>query len=166
MLYIYTDWSCFNEWEAKKIWESATDEWWIWIAIYCNSELLHTISKNYINTTNNKMELLAIYEWIKHCLPYDDITVISDSQYAIKSVADFWINSETQKLEKWWKRKESDYKKLKNVSYIKAIKKLIKSHGKVYFSWVRWHTWNVWNELADKLSNRRDNLSIDKFLMR
>lgn len=161
MLQIFTDGSCINEWEAKQKWLLATDEWWIWIAIYRNWKLEKEVAENYMQTTNNRMELLAILKSLQYV--NDDTYIISDSQYALKSVWWYWDCEKNIEVS-WWDR--SDLSKVKNAEYIKAILKKLKTLRKKYhvsFWWVRWHSWNEWNEKADELSCKRDNLKVDKF---
>lgn len=159
MIKIYTDGSCTNDWYARYRWFLATDAWWIWIAIYRDWKLEKEISENYLKTTNNKMELLAILKAIDFVS--EDTEIISDSQYALKSI--WWYFDLEKKVQvDWWDR--SNLSGVKNASYIKALLKKIKSvrkKNKLSFTWVRWHSWCIWNEKADELSCKRDNLKID-----
>lgn len=161
MLQIFTDGSCTNEWGAKQKWLTANDEWWIWIAIYRNWILEKEISENYMKTTNNRMELLAILKSLDYL--DDDTYIISDSQYALKSVWGYFDIEKSIEVA-WWDR--TDLKWVKNAKYIREILKRLKKLRKKYhvsFLWARWHTWNEWNEKADMLSCKRDNLKIDNY---
>lgn len=163
---IYTDWSCTNfyNFRTKKMdWDKS---WWIWVVIFEDWEFIKWISESYSNTTNQKMELLAIIR----ALQYSewDVTVYSDSQYSL-NCSWKWINSENWKEYLWWKYwwlKDWSmfwkWKELKNLKYIQEINKLCNWRD-IKFIWIRWHTWIYWNELADKLSCKRENIKLCEF---
>lgn len=165
MLEIYTDWSCCWNWKEK-------NHWWIWIVIYKYSQEIYRHSENYVNTTNNKMELLAILRALSLDIIQEhdwEIILYSDSNYAIRS-SDTWKDG-------WvagWKRngklewKIVNWEQLKNLLYIQEINRLIEGievNGtrKIKFQWVKGHNGNEGNEIADVLSNRRDNGKVSEF---
>lgn len=182
MIEIYTDWHCLNDWELKRNWwEWVRDKWGVWIAIFEDWRNLEQISLSYLHTTNNKMELLAVWNalmWINSNLyenPWDPrlrrFSIISDSQYAIKSVCPRIFNREIGEWEKWWidsKYERKNWSKIKNLKHIKGIIENLSYLNSiwvsVYFHWVRWHSGIEWNELADKLSSMdNDEISVDPF---
>lgn len=48
-----------------------------------NGEVIKTASKGFLNTTNNRMEMLAILSAVFSVPDGSDLVVFSDSQYAI-----------------------------------------------------------------------------------
>lgn len=115
---------------------------WAFVSLDKNNELLHYSTGFCAETTNNIMELTAILEAIRYCCSFKDfnnITIYSDSEYAIKCVLGV-------------------YKKLtKNIEFIKKIQSelyLATSSGyEIDFEWVRGHNGNVGNEMADYYAN-------------
>ena len=98
-------------------------------------------------TTNNRMELLAVIralESIKKKLP---VIIHTDSQYVQKGISEWIVN---------WKRrgwKTSDGKPVKNADLWKELDTLAASH-QIDWRWVRGHNGDVGNERADMLANR------------
>jgi len=91
-------------------------------------------SKGFINTTSNRMELLAIMSVINALPPNSSVTIHSDSQYSINVLSRKWQASDNlDQITKYW-----SLCKNKNIN--------------VLFEWVRGHNGNVWNELCDKMA--------------
>lgn len=97
------------------------------------------------DTTNNVMELSAIYNALKYLKETNytsEVILYSDSQYCVRGLTQ-WIN-------KWkvngWKSTTGD---VKNQSLWMAIDELM-SQLKVDFVWVRGHDVCEFNNLADK----------------
>lgn len=44
------------------------------------------IYQGYLNTTNNRMELLAVIEALKYFPKPTELTIVSDSQYVVNSI--------------------------------------------------------------------------------
>ena len=106
------------------------------------------ISDGFQNTTNNRMELLAIIESLKTLKGKQLVWLYSDSKYAIDAVQKGW-------LEKWaanrWMRNKRE--KAENVDLWKQIVRLLKKH-EVEFRWVKGHAGNIENEVCDRLAFR------------
>lgn len=163
MLHIYVDWSWNMLWDKS---------WWIWIVVIKDWEIINSISEWYSNTTNQKMELLAIIRALQNTTW--PVTIYSDSQYAL-SCSWNWFNSEKWNYKIWWvdlwwttwklwsdEMKEDWSPILCNRYYIREIHSLMDKR-KINLIWIRWHTWIEWNEMADQLSNRRDNCTECEF---
>jgi ribonuclease HI len=100
------------------------------------------LSKGFINTTNNRMELLAVIvalEVLKN--PGTDVTVYSDSKYVVDSVEKKWVFN-------WVK---TNFKDKKNVDLWKRFLLIYPKH-KVKFIWVKGHAGNLYNERCDVLA--------------
>lgn len=91
-------------------------------------------------TTNNRMELMAVIEGLtaltKPCYVY----LYADSKYVLDGMST-WINN--------WKAK--NWRKVKNVDLWKTLDKLSAAHT-IYFHHIYGHTGHTENELCDKLA--------------
>ena len=99
------------------------------------------------NTTNNKMELTAAIEALKHFQKRENITLITDSKY-VKDGIQIWIKN--------WKKnnwKTSAKKPVKNKELWIELDDLITRHN-VSWEWVKGHAGNKYNEKADDLARR------------
>lgn len=100
------------------------------------------ISGGELNTTNNRMELLAVIEGLKALKEPCDVTIISDSSYVVKGIIEW--------LESWKKR---DFKKVKNPDLWKEYIEVSKNH-KIHALWVRGHNGHIENERCDILAKQ------------
>ena len=99
------------------------------------------------NTTNNRMELLAVIKALESINRACQIEVYTDSQYVQKGIAE-WSTS--------WKRRgwnTADKKPVKNVDLWQRLDTLAAGH-RVTWHWVRGHAGHPENERADQLANR------------
>lgn len=115
------------------------------------------------NTTNNRMELVAVIQSLSHILKCtmderlskgdDTFEIYSDSAYVINAIKNRWI-------EKWmgngWKTKsKTDVKNRElweNFIYVRSCLK--EKNIKVKFIKVKGHNGVEFNEMADKLARR------------
>lgn len=102
-------------------------------------------------TTNNRMEMAAVIEGIKHLGKIDKkikITVYSDSKYVIDSISKGWA--------KGWKARgwiKSDKQKAKNIDLWTILLELCENYN-LDFKWVKGHDGNTLNERCDFLCNK------------
>lgn len=98
-------------------------------------------------TTNNRMELLAVIEGLSALKRPCEITVTSDSTYVLKGIQEWLAN--------WKKRgwKTASKKPVKNVDLWQRLDALIEPHN-IEWLWVKGHSGHPENELADQLANR------------
>ena len=99
------------------------------------------------NTTNNRMELTAAIEALKHYQNREDITLITDSKY-VKDGIQSWIQN--------WKKngwKTAAKKPVKNKELWVELDDLITKHN-INWEWVKGHAGNKHNEKADYLARR------------
>ena len=99
------------------------------------------------NTTNNRMELTAAIEALKHYQKREDITLITDSKY-VKDGIQSWIQN--------WKKngwKTAAKKPVKNKELWVELDDLITKHN-IIWEWVKGHAGNKHNEKADYLARR------------
>ena len=98
-------------------------------------------------TTNNRMELVAAIQGLKHFSVKKKIKIYTDSKY-LKDGISTWIK-------KWEKNnwKTSNKKKVKNIDLWLDLNDLIKFH-EVKWKWVKSHSTNELNNLADKIAKK------------
>ena len=127
MRYIaYTDGSCDNI-NPRKPGGAA------YIIFNEDGTMFKKASKGFMNTTNNRMELLAIISVINSIPKGSSVIIYTDSQYCIKTL--------------------KSRKPKKNLDLIRKYHELILNIGNVEFEWVKGHNGNVWNEECDRMAN-------------
>ena len=98
------------------------------------------------NTTNNKMEMLAVIKGLEMLKEPCEVEVYSDSAYVVNSIQMGWINS--------WKNngwRKADKKPVKNVDLWERLLELLEIH-KVTFLKVKGHADNELNNRCDRLA--------------
>ena len=103
------------------------------------------------NTTNNRMELMAVIEGLKAIGKGSKVKVFSDSNYVIKGITN-WINN--WKNNSW---KTSSKKDVKNKKLWIELDKL-KNEYDAEFLKVKGHAGNEYNEKADSLARKQIKL--------
>ena len=97
------------------------------------------------NTTNNRMELLAVIKGLESLNTQANLSIFSDSKYVIDGV--------TKYLPKWrangWKR--SQRKPVKNLELWQQLDELIAKH-RISWHWVLAHSGVPQNEFVDTLA--------------
>lgn len=98
-------------------------------------------------TTNNRMELMAVIEALAALKRPCAVTLYLDSEYVRKGITE-WIHG-------WERRgwKTADGKPVKNAELWRRLDALRKLHH-VQWRWVKGHAGDVGNERADALANR------------
>ena len=99
------------------------------------------------DTTNNRMEMMAVVEALQATACAPAIKIYTDSQY-VKNGITTWIHG--------WKRngwKTAAKKPVKNEDLWRELDDEVARH-KVNWHWVKGHSGNPDNELADELANR------------
>ena len=96
-------------------------------------------------TTNNRMELMAVIEALKALKKASDITLYTDSRYV--------MDGATRWLKSWQSRgwKTADRKPVKNEDLWRALDDAMARH-RIDWRWVRGHSGHVENERADQLA--------------
>ncbi|MDX2426437.1 MAG: ribonuclease HI [Cycloclasticus sp.] len=99
-----------------------------------------------LDTTNNRMEMMAVIQALnllkKPCI----VTLNSDSKYVLQGINDWMPN--------WKKRnwKTAAKQPVKNVDLWKQIDQLAQPH-EIKWVWVKGHSGNAGNDRADELAN-------------
>ena len=106
---------------------------------------LSNISGSEINSTNNRMELMAPIMALKRLKKKSEIIIYTDSKYVKDGITD-WIKR--WKLNSW---KNSNKKPVKNKDLWIKLDTLCQKH-KVTWKWVKAHAENKMNNLVDELA--------------
>lgn len=99
------------------------------------------------DTTNNRMELMAVISGLEALHRSSRVRVTTDSQY-VKNGITQWISN--------WKRngwKTAARQPVKNIDLWQRLDELVARHD-VGWAWVKGHSGHRENELADQLANR------------
>lgn len=116
-----------------------------WGAILFYNERCKKISGGDNNTTNNRMELLAVIKALSCLKEPCSVKIYSDSSYVVNAYTQGWI-------EKWkannWKVKS---KLIKNDDLWQQLDKLVCSHNVVFVK-VKGHSDNVYNNECDHMA--------------
>ena len=113
------------------------------------------LSKGFLLTTNNRMELLAAIVALETLKKPCKVQLYSDSKYVIEPITLGWIDR--WKSRKWHKVKNTDL-------WIRLLEQCEKHQ--VEFLWIEGHSGNVENERCDELAVqacKSKNLISDKF---
>lgn len=112
-----------------------------------------------IDTTNNRMELMAVIEGIKKALSlgYQEVEVYADSAYVVNAVVKNWLSD--WKRKGWLTAKGTEVKNKKQWIELDRILANKENAGKVKLIKVKGHDGNQFNELADKEAVRQSNIA-------
>lgn len=116
-------------------------------------------SQGYVNTTNNRMELMGAIVGLEALERPCEVEITSDSKYLVDAFNQKWI-------EKWikngWKKEKNE--PVKNVDLWKRLLKAKEGHT-VTFIWIKGHDGHPQNERCDYLATTAadgDDLRIDE----
>lgn len=115
-----------------------------WCAILIYNGIEKTISGFNKQTTNNRMEVFAIIQGLAALKERCEVTIYSDSAYAVNAIENGWIES--------WKRngwRTGDNKEVKNIDLWNDLSLRMSEHN-VRFVKVKGHADNEYNNLCDK----------------
>lgn len=99
-----------------------------------------------LNTTNNRMELLAVIEALRLLNKPCVVDLYTDSQYVQKGMSE-WITAWKQR---GWRTAAK--KPVKNADLWQQLDQLCEQH-QLQWHWVKGHAGDVGNERADQLAN-------------
>ena len=115
-----------------------------WCAILCNGETEKMISGGEAQTTNNRMELMAVIEALRALKESCIVELYSDSKYVIDALEKGWA---------WgWRKKgwvKSDKKPALNPDLWQVLLDLTMQH-EMRYHWVKGHASNEYNNRCDK----------------
>ncbi|MFM8565791.1 MAG: ribonuclease HI [Bacteroidota bacterium] len=99
------------------------------------------LSGGFFNTTNNRMELMAVIVGLEALKSSCQVRVVSDSKYVVDAFNARWIDG--------WKRR--GWAKVKNPDLWKRLLKAMEPH-KIQFEWIKGHNDHPENERCDRLA--------------
>lgn len=104
------------------------------------------LSGGYRDTTNNRMEIMAVLKGLEALKQPCNVTVYSDSKYVVDAIEKGWLNN--WRKNNWIK---SNKEKALNVDLWKRLLDLMEIHT-VNFKWVKGHHENEENNRCDQLA--------------
>ena len=117
---------------------------WGCVLIYNGKE--KTLSGFEDNTTNNKMELLAVIKALDELKEPSNVMLYSDSAYVVNAFQQHWIDDWQQKNWRTANRKE-----VKNIDLWTKLIEYTKIHN-ITFNKVKGHSTNKYNNICDSLA--------------
>ncbi len=110
-------------------------------AILSYKDVIKEIYGATADTTNNRMELLAVIEALKLLKRPCKVIIYTDSQYVQKGMST-WITG--------WKQRH--WHNVKNSDLWQTLEQIAQPHS-IKWEWVRGHNGDIMNERADELAN-------------
>ncbi len=117
-----------------------------WGVLIINSKISNELKGTQQQTTNNRMELIAVIEGLKSIKGNAHIEITTDSMY-VKNGINQWINN--------WKNngwKTAAKKPVKNKDLWQELDDLVQNYS-IKWVWVKGHSGHTGNERADQLAN-------------
>lgn len=139
---------------------------WGWVALHetlSGTKMLYLCYGGEEHTTNNRMELMAMIDFVENACEDTNYTVYSDSTYVVKGLVNNVGRGKTTRLDKkgvysgWLKGwKEKNFHKVKNPELWrrldKGISRYLKTHDFFEIGWVKAHDTSEGNDMADELT--------------
>jgi len=110
--------------------------------IVSGEKIIYEFSSSVPDTTNNRMELMAVIEALQHS-PAGEITLFSDSRYVVDAINKGWVYA--WEKDNWAKRKNKDLW----MAFLQQNR-----NKKVTYVWVEGHKDNVFNNKCDTLARQ------------
>ncbi len=122
---------------------------WACVLVYKGTE--KELSGGESETTNNRMEMMAVIEGLRALKEPCSVDLYTDSKYVLEG-ATKWLSGWQ---EKGWKR--ADKKPVLNVDLWQVLVELLSQH-EITWHWVKGHAGNPYNERVDMLAvQQRDS---------
>lgn len=116
-----------------------------WAAILTYGENERELSGGERETTNNRMELMAVISALTALKESCEVELWTDSQYIEKAINEGWLAGWKRR---GWKRKGGE---LKNIELWQELDRLLGRH-EVNFNWLKGHDGHEYNERCDALA--------------
>jgi len=118
-----------------------------WAAIILDDGKIEKICGASENTTNNRMELIAVISALKY-VKDENIEIFTDSKYTKDGIEKWIVN--------WRKNgwKTTNKKDVKNIDLWQSLDELNQKKN-VQWSWVKGHSDNEYNNMADELARSK-----------
>ena len=119
---------------------SARDKGGVGIVLILDDKVIKQYSHSFCNTTNNQMELAAVIIALKFITTrYESITIVSDSQYVIRTIVDNWRRKKNIDL---WHKFDNELSRVSELC------------SNISYKWVKGHADNEFNNRCDVLASR------------
>ena len=119
-----------------------------WGAVYVvDDEIIAEAYGHGGETTNNRMELMALIEAVDLVPEGKAVTVYSDSNLAVRTITEWAAGWERN----GWKRKSG---RVENLDLVQRAYRAFKDRPELDLVWIKAHVGYRWNEYADELANR------------
>lgn len=122
-----------------------------WGAVLLYGDHEKEISGAVADTTNNRMEMLAVIEGLRALKDKCEVTIFTDSTYVMKGMTE-WLSG--WKANGW---KTAAKKPVKNQDLWLELEAELAKHA-VTWQWVKGHAGDEYNERADKLAYNESQL--------
>lgn len=119
-----------------------------WGAVYVvDGEVIAEAFGHDPDTTNNRMELIALIEGVKLVPEETQVVVYSDSNLAVRTINEWAAGWERR----GWRRKSGP---VENLDLVKRAYNAFRRRPQLRLEWIKAHAGHRWNEYADGLANR------------
>lgn len=122
-----------------------------WAALLQYKQKEKMLSGGDPDTTNNRMELLAVIEGLQALKRRCCVTIVTDSQYVMKAFKEGWLKN--------WERngwRTADKKPVKNQDLWEDLVAMVDKH-EVHWKWVKGHNGHPENERVDLEAREQAN---------
>ncbi len=106
------------------------------------------LSGGFADTTNNRMELLAVITGLEALREPCEVTIVTDSQYVVNGIEKGW--AKRWKANNWMRNRNE---KASNIDLWERLLNQLSMH-KARFQWIRGHAGHPENERCDALAVR------------
>lgn len=113
-----------------------------WGAYLTETQSTYYLCGGALNTTNNRMELLAAIQGILACPLQATLEIWTDSTYVKQGITEWIIG---------WKKRQ--WKEVKNTDLWKKLDEICQGR-EIKWHWIKGHAGHFGNEMADQLANR------------
>jgi ribonuclease HI len=140
---VYADGSCIGN---KKIDNCAGSYAFI---VVQNEKIIKENVIKATNTTNNRMELMAVISALEYLLPEKDTKIIikTDSRYVVEN----WDYVQDWKKNNW---RRTNNKPVLNADLWKRLEELHPRFTNLCFQWIKGHGDNKYNQYVDRLARQ------------
>ena len=119
-----------------------------WGAVYViDGKVIAEAGGSDSDTTNNRMELMALIEGAKLVPAGTPATVHSDSNLAVRTINEWAAGWQRN----GWKRKSGP---VENLDLVRKAYEIYRARPELDLVWIKAHVGYTWNEYADELANR------------
>lgn len=124
-----------------------------WAAILIWNGIERGISGRSTHTTNNEMELMALYQALKLLKGPSVLKIYSDSSYVVNSISKGWVLN--------WISKGELSRRPNGALWSNVMTELYKHQFEIH--WVKGHHTNKYNNMCDKMAVRERDIAESQY---